>query len=258
MSRKPLACERRLTIVGLGLQYYTDLTLGAKQAIESAEQVLYLSSDELTSSFINELNGSSEDLFQLYRDGRDRDQIYQDISRAIMGSVERFSDVCVAFYGHPTLLVTPLQTILPELRHSGVRVTILPGVSAEDWLFASIGLDPSERGWQSYEATEFLIHRHEICLTSYLVLWQVGAVGTGKYYSIEGVMPAFSSLLRKLLDIYPQSTNCTLFEASPFLPFDPIMDRVLLGHLTSDAVTKRTTILIHPPSSPVTDDRYCC
>ncbi len=54
---------------------------------------------------------------------------------------------------------------------------MLPGISAEDCLFADLGVDPAEAGWQSYEATGSSSAAAAIEPRAALVLWQVDGVG---------------------------------------------------------------------------------
>ena len=65
---------------------------------------------------------------------------------------------------------------------------MLPGISAEDCLFADLGVDPAEAGCQSYEATRFLERRPAIEPRAALILWQIGVVGSANH-SAEPVAP---------------------------------------------------------------------
>ena len=52
-----------------------------------------------------------------------------------------------------------------------------PGISAEDCLYADLGIDPGSVGCQHYEASQFMFYRRRIDPSAYLVLWQVGIAG---------------------------------------------------------------------------------
>lgn len=54
---------------------------------------------------------------------------------------------------------------------------MLPGVPAEDCLFADLGVDPGVAWWQSYDATPFLVYRPQFDTSAGLVLWQLDALG---------------------------------------------------------------------------------
>lgn len=54
---------------------------------------------------------------------------------------------------------------------------MLPGVSAEDYLFADLEFDPSVYGCATFEATELLLRDTPLNSTMHNIIWQVGAVG---------------------------------------------------------------------------------
>ena len=85
--------------------------------------------------------------------------------------------MCAVFYGHPGVFVNPSHRAVAQARAEGFRAAMLPGVSAEDCLFADLGLDPGAHGCQSYEATDFVIRRRSCYPSALLILWQVGALG---------------------------------------------------------------------------------
>ena len=59
----------------------------------------------------------------------------------------------------------------------GFNAQMLAGISAEDCLFADLGLDPGKNGCQSFEATDFLIRRRQFEPTS----CQTSAQNLNKY-----------------------------------------------------------------------------
>ena len=93
---------------------------------------------------------------------------------------------------------------------------MLPAVSAEDCLFADLGIDPGD-GCQAYEATSFLMQRHPIDPTAHLLLWQVGTIGNWTYESTGYDLRTFPSLVAKLQQFYSPAHPVTVYEAS----FDP-------------------------------------
>ena len=69
--------------------------------------------------------------------------------------------VCAVFYGHPGVYVRRPTPRSRRARQEGYQARMLPAVSAEDCLFADLGVDPGEHGWQSWEATGFLLRGYE-------------------------------------------------------------------------------------------------
>ena len=77
-------------------------------------------------------------------EGRSRLDTYQDMVDRILACVREGSDVCVAFYGHPGVFVYPSHEAIKRARIEGYKATMLPGISAEDCLFADLGIDPGK------------------------------------------------------------------------------------------------------------------
>lgn len=86
-------------------------------------------------------------------------------------------DVVGAFYGHPGVFVNPSHRALAIAKSEGYRAKMLPGVSAEDCLFADLGIDPANPGCLTYEASDFLLREKPLNIYCHLVLWQVGCIG---------------------------------------------------------------------------------
>ena len=108
----------------------------------------------------------------------------------MLAEVRKGLDVVGAFYGHPGVFVSPSHRAIAIAREEGYRARMLPGISAEDCLFADLGIDPSNPGCVSYEASELLIRDLPVVATSHLVLWQVGVVGVADFnfkgFSVNG------------------------------------------------------------------------
>src|SRR6266550_2938645 len=86
---------------------------------------------------------------------------------------------------------------------------MLPAVSALDCLVADLGIDPATTGLQSYEATDFIVHRRRPDTAATLVLWQIGVVGELGYARA------------------PRRENLAPLVADPFvlrLPFEELPD----------------------------------
>jgi hypothetical protein len=81
------------------------------------------------------------------------------------------------FYGHPGVFVSPSHRAIAIARAEGYEARMLPGISAEDYLFADLGFDPAVTGCCSQEATSVLVHNKQLDITMHNILWQVGAVG---------------------------------------------------------------------------------
>ncbi|HEY8144294.1 MAG TPA: hypothetical protein VIG06_16520, partial [Kofleriaceae bacterium] len=131
---------------------------------------------------------------------------------------------------------------------------MLPGISAEDCLFADLGLDPGEHGCQSFEATDFLVHRRRFDNRSLLVLWQIGAIGVftfrpGSLWSRKGLRVLAETLGRH----YRPQQEVVVYEASPFPVCPPKIARLPLADLPRAEVTLASTLVV-PPTRAVYSD----
>ena len=144
---------------------------------------------------------------------------YRRMIDQILAPVRSGQTVCAAFYGHPGVFVVPSHEAIRQARREGFDARMLPGISAEDCLFAELGIDPARSGCQSFEATDFLIYRRRFDPSSALVLWQVGVVGNLKYRP-RPARSGLRALARRLSRAYGGGHEVVLYEASilPVLP----------------------------------------
>src|SRR5439155_2475209 len=103
------------------------------------------------------------------------------ITRTIVRQRRARQDVSAALYGHPGVFVYPSHEAVSRARADGFAARMLPAVSAEDCLFADLGVDPGATGCQSYEATDFLLRQRQVDPTAALILWQVSVIGERIY-----------------------------------------------------------------------------
>jgi uncharacterized protein YabN with tetrapyrrole methylase and pyrophosphatase domain len=241
-----------LTVVGTGIELGTQLTLEARTAITQADIVFCLVAEPAARAWLSTLNPATHSLHTLYRQGRKRDETYDAMTDVILRHVRKGLDVCAAFYGHPGVFVTPSGDLLRQGREEGFRVRLLPGISAEACLFADLGIDPSRTGCQSYEATEFLVHRHRVDPTAALLLWQVGSVGNA-LATADLAPTGLAVLIEALLDAYPPEHDVTVYEASPYPGYEPLIIRVPLARLSAQHVTGLSTLYVPPREQPTAD-----
>ena len=232
-----------LTVVGTGIQFGSQMTAEARIMLENADIVLYVVAEPGMRTFLESLNPNSHSLAGFYEPGKPRAPAYEAMTEEILRRVQEGLDVCVAFYGHPGVFVTPSHEAVRRARAEGVPARMLPGISAEDCLFADLGLDPSSHGCQSYEATEFLVHSRRLDPTAALVLWQIGTVGkdvAGSGTQCSG-LPV---LVERLLEDYPAEHEVTVYEAAPYPGFEPLVRVVSLADLCEEDVTPLSTLYV--------------
>lgn len=236
-----------LTVVGTGMLIAGQVTQEALSAMESAEKLYFLVTDIVTSRWLGQLNPTAESLYDCYANGKSREKTYAEMVERILTSVRAGCSVVAAFYGHPGIFVAPSHEAIRQAREEGHRAQMLPGISAEDCLFADLAIDPGERGCQSFEATDFLLRRRIFDPTSTLVLWQIGGIGVFDFHS----QPLWSrqglaALERELLRHYPAKHEVVVYEAVPYPTLPPKVLRTPLAELARADVTIRSTLYVPP------------
>lgn len=208
----------RLVVVGLGFRPATDVTLESLRHLTAADKVLFVGTHQLMSTWIRSLNTNAESLEGLYAAGKPRIQTYREMSERVVREVETGSYVCAAFYGHPGVLAQATHWAIATLRERGYRATMLPGISAEDCLFADLGINPGDTGCQTYEATDFLIRRISVDPKAALVLYQVGVLGEASVPTRRAAKrQRLLALADRLLKRYPAEHPVLLYKA-PVVP----------------------------------------
>jgi hypothetical protein len=243
----------RLYIVGTGITA-GQMTIESQNAAVSADILLYVAADKVTTHYLEELNPNAESLQDSYEDGGDRFSAYARMVSRITAPVRSGLIVCAAFYGHPGVFAFPSHEAIRVLRAEGYEAKMLPGVSAEDCLFADIGLDPSMCGCQSFEATDFLIHNRTFDVTSSLVLWQVGVVGDLTFKSDGYGSPALGVLAERLAQFYGELHRIILYEAAQVAITEPRIELLRIEDLLNVTVSPITTMYV-PPLRPAVPDR---
>jgi precorrin-3B methylase len=244
----------RLTIVGTGFVAAGHTTLEALSYMRGASKLFFLVSDPVTSRWLRSLNPTAESLADAYATGRPRERSYEEMVERMLAPVRAGEEVCGAFYGHPGVFVDPSHVAVARARAEGYEARMLPGISAEDCLFADLGLDPGEHGCQSFEATDFLVHRRRFDNRSLLVLWQIGAIGVftfrpGSLWSRKGLRVLAETLGRH----YRPQQEVVVYEASPFPVCPPKIARLPLADLPRAEVTLASTLVV-PPTRAVYSD----
>ena len=234
-----------LTVVGTGIRAATQLTVESLAAMAEAEVLLHVIGEPQQEAALLAINPRARTLTGYYADGQERSLTYEAMVQEILGAVLAGHRTVAAFYGHPGVFTYPSHESVRRVRAAGYPARMLPAVSAQDCLYADLGVDPGD-GSQAYEATDYLYGAHAIDPNGHLFLWQVGSVGNWTYESTGYDMSAFPLLVGKLLRAYPPGHMVTIYEAS----FDPRgrarVLRIPLAHLDAQQVTVATTLHVPP------------
>jgi hypothetical protein len=128
-----------------------------------------------------------------------------------------------------------------------------PGVSAEDNLYADLGIDPAKHGCQMYEATHLLTTGRTLDPTATVIIWQISCVGELGFnlsgYTGEHV-PALVEYLEKT---YGPDHEVTVYEAAVFPGQKCRMDAMPLHELGTARLTGVSTLYVPPKHKPKPD-----
>lgn len=95
-----------------------------------------------------------------------------------MREVRAGHDVFGIFYGHPGVFTTPAHRALTLARQEGYEARMLPGVSAIDYMFADLELEPGQHGCTIHAATDLLARNRRLNPSAHNIILQVGNVGS--------------------------------------------------------------------------------
>jgi len=213
--------------------------------------VLHVVTDPIAATRLESLNPNARSLTSLYRAGVPRRRIYDEMVEDILDAVRSGSRVCAVFYGHPGVYVEPSHEAVRRAREEGFDARMLPAVSTEDCLVADLGVDPGERGWQSWEATGFLLYGVRPDPTAGLVLWQVDGIGKLDW-NLDPDPRGLQALAEVLGELYPPEHELVFYRASvyPVVPGEAV--RMALRELATLESPPAPTLYVPPlPSRPI-------
>ncbi|SDQ61525.1 Tetrapyrrole (Corrin/Porphyrin) Methylases [Pseudoxanthomonas sp. CF385] len=245
---KPL--DGTLVCVGVGMTLGAHLAPRARSHIEQADIVFSAMSDPIVELWVQGMNPDVRSLQPLYREGKPRRDTYREMVEAMMVEVRRGRRVCGAFYGHPGVFAQVPHAAVAQARTEGYVASMEAAVSAEDCLYADLGIDPGAVGCQHFEASQFMFYLRRVDPSAYLILWQIGVAGdltTGRLSTAAGMK---GLLVELLLADYPPSHEVIAYEAATLPIASPRIERFPLDQLPVAALTTATTLVI-PPAAPM-------
>ncbi|WP_199100521.1 SAM-dependent methyltransferase [Dyella sp. ASV21] len=242
-TRGTLAC------VGLGMTLGSHLTPLARSHIEQADVVFAALSTSASEMWLRRMNPNVHSLQPYYGEGKSRQKTYREWVDVMLAEVRAGKRVCGVFYGHPCIFAWSPRTAVNEARAEGFVAHLEPGISAEDCLYADLGIDPGRFGCQHFEASQLLFYERRIDATGYLVLWQAALVGDWSLTRFE-TGPAYKQVLVDVLSAdYPLDHEVIVYRAAT-LPIDkPQIRHVTLRDLPTTAMTAEDTLVLPPATA---------
>lgn len=244
-----------LIVVGTGIAPALHMTRVSEQVFSTSDVSFYLVGDAFSQEFLLGLKPDAVALHGFHKVGQPRREAYDRMVDTVMSSLHDGKDVCVAFYGHPGVFVMPSHEMVQRARREGYEARMLPAISAEDCLFADLGVDPGQVGCQSYEATSFLSQHIVPDSAAALVLWQVSVIGETNH--VEKLRRDGLERLRMRLRIwYGPEHPVTMYEASNVVWKAPWIEEVPLNQLPSASLTPMATLYVPPIEEGGENDRH--
>ncbi|WP_100640862.1 SAM-dependent methyltransferase [Alteromonas facilis] len=239
-----------ITCVGTGMTIGAHMSIRCKNHISQAD-VVFSSCHPVMQQHIERLNPNTHSLQYLYSSDKPRNQTYIDMVEVMMDEVRQGKRVVGAFYGHPGVFARAPHNVIRQAREEGYSAVMEPGISAEDCLYADVGIDPGDVGCQHYEASQFMFYQHRYDASAYLVLWQIALAGelslTTKVSSSQHV----TILCELLYEHYAPSHQVILYEC-PTLPTDDArIDYISLADLPTADMSPITTLIVPPAYKPI-------
>jgi uncharacterized protein YabN with tetrapyrrole methylase and pyrophosphatase domain len=241
-----------LIVVGTGISVAGQMTIAARSHIENADIVFMGIMNKVGEHMVTKLNPNCISLDDLYEEGKSRALTYSQMADRIVMSVVEGNKVCVAFYGHPGVFVTPSHEAIRRVRAMNLEAKMLPGVSAEDCLIADLGLDPSRFGCQSYEATQFLFRDYHIDPHMTQIIWQIGLAGEATLSVLDAShsQSGLAMLADILAEHYPADHELIIYEAATLPLYEPKVEKVLLRELEFATPTLVSTLVVPSKGMP--------
>ena len=244
-----------LACIGIGITLGSHITPLARSYLEQSDVVFLAASDGIVEKWIESLHADVRSLQSFYAADKPRTKTYREMVKAILTELRAGKKVCAAFYGHPGVFAWAPHEAIRIARKEGYAAHMEPGISAEDCLYADLGIDPGAFGCQHYEASQLLYYKRRLDPSAYLILWQVGAMGDqGRGNAHPATNTAYRKILiERLARDYPRTHKVTIYRAAT-LPIDaPRIERIALRRL-ADAQLEAPDTLVIPPSRKLEPD----
>jgi Tetrapyrrole (Corrin/Porphyrin) Methylases len=232
--------------VGVGMTLGSHITPLSRSHIEKADVVFAAVSDGIVELWLNEMHPDVRSLQPFYREGKSRMETYRQMVEAMLAEVRAGKNVCGAFYGHPGVFAWPPHKAIAMARSEGYRAHMEPGISAEDCLYADLGIDPGTVGCQHFEASQLLFYKRRIDPAAYLILWQVGVAGDQSLARFSTGAAYRQMLVDVLARDYPLGHEVIVYRCATLPIHESRIERVALGTLPNVNIDLRDTVILPP------------
>lgn len=230
----------------MGMTLGSHLTPLARSHIEQADVVFAGLSDSVVEMSLQRMHPDVRSLQSYYQEGKSRLKTYRQWVELMMTEVRAGRRVCGVFYGHPGVFAWSPHKAIETARAEGFAAHMEPGISAEDCLYADLGIDPGRFGCLHVEASQLLFYERRLDPTGYLVLWQVGLVGDRSLARFT-TGPAYRQVLVDVLSRdYPLDHEVIIYRSATLPIQKPRIRRVALRDLPHVELPVEETVVLPP------------
>jgi uncharacterized protein YabN with tetrapyrrole methylase and pyrophosphatase domain len=235
-----------LVCVGTGMTLGAHISPISQSHIEQADIVFSLMANGFAQKWLEGMNTDVRCLQGFYQEGKNRNITYNEMVDAILTEVRDGKKVVAAFYGHPGVFACVAHRAIKKAKLDDFPASMEPGISAEDCLYADLGIDPGKTGCMHYETSQFMFYKRNIDTSAHLILWQVALAGDkslGKFSTGKAYRQVLFDLL---LQYYPRDHEVILYQAKG-IAIEPMReDKILLTELVDADLLMQTTLVIPP------------
>lgn len=121
-----------------------------------------------------------------------------------------------------------------------------PGISAEDCLYADLGLDPGSCGCSHYEASSFIYSERPVDNSAFLVLWQISLVGEKSLTKFENTKELRQIFVDEITRHYDLDHEDYLYECAVLPIHRPKINRIKLSEFVDAKMSINTTMVLPP------------
>lgn len=233
-------------LAGTGIKSLSHITREVEVSVQQADKVLYLVNEPVIEEWILKQASETESMHDLYIKNESRRDNYRAIIDKIIEEHEVCRNLCVLIYGHPTVFAYPGIEAIRQIERKGGVVKIMPGISAEDCLFADLRVNPGERGCLSIEATEFLLYDRVIDPMSHVIFWQIGQVGNTGIPTTGLNNALLDYFCRRITEIYGHDKEVVLYEASLYPNIPPKIRKLNISLLKQEEISTISSLYLSP------------
>ncbi len=244
-----------LVCVGTGMTLGAHISPIARSHIEQAEVVFSLMANGFAERWLEGMNDDVRSLQHYYQEGKNRNITYNEMVEAILVEVRAGKKVVAAFYGHPGVFACVSHRAITKAKLEDLPAAMEPGISAEDCLYADLGIDPGKTGCSHYETSQFMFYKRNVDTSAHLILWQVALAGDKSLAKFSTGRAYRQVLVDLLLEHYPNDHQVILYQAKGIAIDSMRADKIHLAELVDAELFMHTTLVIPPSKKMQPNDK---